>query len=157
MDVRIVETVPAPSGLGLVSGVCLLPAQNKARGDHPFTLFFSDHIRLRGIHDCHRLEIEYSLPSGFDCFRKLRLLFGRKVVPRDLVGVPSAEIKLSMQWARLGRRNRKGSVFLAFPDVEASSLLRCLLDVHHSFSFGRHPSSVSVTLHRQGPSSVMLV
>ena len=70
---RILETVHAPSGLGLVSGVCLLPAQNKARRDHPFTVFFSDHIRLRGSYDCHRLEIEYSLPFGFDCFRKLRL------------------------------------------------------------------------------------
>ena len=143
MDVRILETVHAPSGLGLVSGVCLLPAKNKARGDHP-----SDHIRLRGIYDCHRLDIEYSLPFGFGCFRKLRLLFGRKVVPRYLVGVPSTEIKLSLQWARLGRRNRKGSVFLAFSDVEASSLFPCLLDVHRSFSFCRHPSSVSVTLHR---------
>ena len=148
MDVRILETVHAPSGHGLVSGVCILPAQNKARGDHPLKLFFSDHIRLRGVYDCHRLEIKYSLPFGFDCFRKLRLLFGRKVVPRYLVGVPLTEIKFSMQWARLGRRNRKGSVFLAFSDVEASSLLPCLLDVHRSFSFGRHPSSVSVTLHR---------
>ena len=42
-----------------------------------------------------------------------------------------------MQRARLGRRNRKGSV-----------LLPCFLDVHRSFSFGRHPSSVSVQLHR---------
>ena len=66
VGVRILETVHAPSGLGLVSGVCLLPAQNKARGDHPFMLFFSDHIRLRGIYDYHRLEIEYSLPFGFD-------------------------------------------------------------------------------------------
>ena len=49
--------------------------------------FFSDHIRLRGVHDGHRLEIEYSLPFGFDCFRKLCLLFGRKVVPRH-PGVP---------------------------------------------------------------------
>ena len=96
---------------------------------------------------CHRLELEYSLPFDFDCFRKLRLLFGRKVVPGYLVGVPSTKIKFSMQWARLGRRNRKGSVSLAFPDVEASSLLPCFLDVHRSFSFGRHPSSVSVTLH----------
>ena len=46
------------------------------------------------------------------------------------------------------RRNRKGSMFLAFPDVEASSLLPCFLDVHRSVSFGRHPSPVSVTLHR---------
>ena len=131
-----------------VSGVCLLPAQDKARGDHSFTVFFSDPIRLRGVYDGHRLETGYSLPFGFDCFRKLRLLFGRKVVfPGYLVGVPSNEIKLSMQCARLGRRNRKSSVFLAFSDVEASSLLPCLLDVHRSFTFGRHPSSVSVTLH----------
>ena len=53
-----------------------------------------------------------------------------------------------MQSARLSQRNRKGSVFLAFPDVEASSLLPCLLDVHRSFTFGRHPLSVSVALHR---------
>ena len=53
-----------------------------------------------------------------------------------------------MQWDRLDRRNRKGSVFLAFLDVEASFLLPCLLDVHGPFSFGRNPSSVSVTLHR---------
>ena len=48
----------------------------------------------------------------------------------------------------LGRRNRKGSVFLVFPDVEASSLLPCFLDVHRSFSSDRHPSSVSVALYR---------
>ena len=39
-------------------------------------------------------------------------------------------------------------MFLAFSDVEASFLFPCFLDVHHSFSFNRHPSSVSVTLHR---------
>ena len=50
--------------------------RTKARGDQPFTVFFSDHIRLRGFYDGHRLEIEYSLPFGFDCFRKLRLLSG---------------------------------------------------------------------------------
>ena len=44
--VRILETVHQRSGLGLVSGVCLFPAQNRARGDHPFKLFFSDHIPL---------------------------------------------------------------------------------------------------------------
>ena len=99
----------------------------------------------------------------FDCFRKLHLLFDRKAVPRYLVGVPSNEIKFSMQRARLGRRNRKVSVFLAFSDVEAWFLFPCSLDVHRSFSFGRHPSSVTVTLHRhfvispEGPSSVMLV
>ena len=123
VDVRILKTVHAPSGLGLVSGVCLLPAKDKARGDHPFTVFFSEHIRLRGVHDGHRLTIEYSLPFGFDCFRKLRLLFGRKVFPGYLVGVPSTEIKFSMQCPRLGRRYRKGSVFLASSGVEVSSLL----------------------------------
>ena len=82
--VRIFEPVHAPSGLGLVSGVCLLPTQNKARGYDPFTSFVSYHIRLNGVYDGHRLEIEHSLPFGFDCFRKLRLLFGRKVskIPR---------------------------------------------------------------------------
>ena len=119
-----------------------------ARGDHPFTVFFSDHIRLRGVYDGQRLEIEYSLPFCFDCFRKLRLLSSRKVFPRYLVGVPSTEIKLSMQCAHLGRRDRKGSVFLASSYAEVSSLLPCLLDVHRSFTFGRHPSSVSATLHR---------
>ena len=148
MYVRIYKPVHAPSGLGLVSGVCLLPTQNKARGDNAFTLFFSDRLSLCGINDGHRLEIEYSLPFGFDCFRKKCLLFGRKVFPGYLVGVPSTEVKLSMQCVRLGRRNRKGSVFLASSDIDVSSLLPCLLDVHRSFTFGRHPSSVSVTLHR---------
>ena len=92
--------------------------------------------------------LKSSTPFGFDCFQKLRLLFSRKVFPGYLVGVPSAKIKFSMQCARLGRRNRKGSVFVVSSDVEASSLLPCLLDVHRSFTFGRHPSSVSVTLHR---------
>ena len=53
-----------------------------------------------------------------------------------------------MQCACLGRRNRKGSVFLASSDVEVSSLLPCFLYVHRSFTFFRHPSSVSVALHR---------
>ena len=110
--------------------------------------FFSCHIRLHGAYDGHRIEIEYSLPFGFDCFRKLHPFFGRKVVPRYLVGVASTEIKFSMQRACLCRRNRKGSLFLVFPDVEASSLLPCFLDVHRSFSSDRHPSSVSVALHR---------
>ena len=148
VDVRILKTVHAPSGLGLVPSVCLLPAKDKARGDHPFTVFFSDHIRLRGVYDGHRLEIEYSLPFGFDCFRKLRLLSGRTVFPGYLVGVPSTEVKFSMQCGRLGRRNRQVSMFLASSDVEVSSLLPCLLDVHRSFTFGRHPSPVSITLHR---------
>ena len=138
----------APSDLGLVPSVCLLPAKEEARGDHPFTVFFSDHIRLRGICDGHCLEIEYSLPFGFDCFRKLRLLFGGKLFPGYLIGVPSTEVKLSMQCACLGGRNRKGSVFLAFSDVEVSSFLPCFLYVHRSFTFGRHPSSVSVASHR---------
>ena len=64
-----------------VSSVCLLPAQNKARGDYSFTLFFSDHIRLRGIYDRHSLEIEHPLPFGFDCFQKLRSVLGRKLIP----------------------------------------------------------------------------
>ena len=102
--------------------VCLFPAKDQARGDHPFTVFFSDHIRLRGIYDGRCLEIEYSLPFGFDCFRKLRLLFGRKVFPGYHIGVPSAEVKFSMQCLRLGRRNRKGSMLLA-SSVEVSSLL----------------------------------
>ena len=106
-DVRILEPVHAPSGLGLVPSVCLLPAEDKASGDHSFTLFFFGHIRLRGIYDGHRLEIEYCLPFGFDCFRKLRLLFGRKVVPRYLVGVPSTEMKFSMQCACLGPTQSK--------------------------------------------------
>ena len=147
MDVRILETVHAPPGPGHVPGVCLLPAKDKAKRDHPFTVCFSDHIRLRGVYDGHRLEIGYSLPFGFVFFRKLRLLFGRKVFPGYLVGVPSTEVKLSMQCARLGRRDRKGSVFLPSSDVEVSSLLPCLLDVYCSFTFGRHPSFVSVTLH----------
>ena len=135
------KTVHAPSCLGLLPSVCLLPAKDKARRDHPFTVFFSDHIRLRGVYDGHRLEIENSLPFGFDCFR---FLFGRKVFRGYLVGVPSTEVKLSTQCACLGRRNRKSSVFLASSDVEVSSLLPCFLDAHRSFTFGRHPSSVSV-------------
>ena len=43
-------------------------------------LFFADHICLRGIYDCHRLEIKYSLSFGFVGFRKLRLLFDKKVI-----------------------------------------------------------------------------
>ena len=68
--------------------------KDKTRGDHPFTVFFSDHIRLRGVFDGHRLKIEYSLPFGFDRFRKLRLLFGREVFPGYFVGVPSTEEKI---------------------------------------------------------------
>ena len=63
--------------------------RKRSRGNHSFALFFSDHICLRGIYDRHSLEIKYSLLFGFECFRKMRLLFGRKVVPRYLVGVPS--------------------------------------------------------------------
>ena len=62
--------------------------------------FFSDHICLRGVYDGHRLVIEYSLPFGFDCFRELRVLFGRKVFQGYLVGVPSTEVKFSMQCAQ---------------------------------------------------------
>ena len=101
-----------------------------------------------GVYDCYRLEIEYSLPFGFDCFRKLRLLFDRQVVPGYLVGVPSTEVNFSMQRARLGRRDRKRSVFLASPDVKASSLFPRFLDDRRSLSFDRQPSSVSITLHR---------
>ena len=90
MYVRIFEPVHAPS-LGLVSGVCL-SFQRRTR-HHPFTVFVPYHIR-HGVYDGHRLEIEHSLLFGFDCFRKLRLLFGRKVFPRYLVGVPSTEIKI---------------------------------------------------------------
>ena len=75
-------TVLAPSGLDLVPSVCLLPAKDKARGDHPFTVFSSDHILLRGVDDGHRLEIEYSLPFGFDSFRKLRFALRQKGVSR---------------------------------------------------------------------------
>ena len=99
------------------------------------------------------------MPFGFDCFAKLRLLFRRKVLPRHFVGVPSTEINFSMQCARLSRRNRKGSVFLASSNVSDSSLLPCFLDVHRPFSSDRHPSSVSVALNvildsPEDPSSV---
>ena len=146
VDVRIFETMHAPSGFGLVSSVCLSPAENKARGDNAFTLFFSDRLSLCGISNCHSLEIEYSCHSVSIVFENCVLLFGRKVVPGCLVGVPSTEVKLSKQRARLGRRDRECSVFLV-PDLKASSL-PCLLDVHRSFSFDRHPSSVSIALHR---------
>ena len=92
---RSFEAMHAPSGLGLVASICLLPSQSKARGDHSVTLFLSDHACLRGINDRHSLEIEYSLPFGFNCFRELRSLFGRKVVPRYLVGVLLIEEKTS--------------------------------------------------------------
>ena len=82
MDIRILETLHAQSGLGLVTNVCLLPAQNKSRRDYSAALSLSDHFRLRRISDRHRLKVEHSLPFGFDCFRKLRFLIGRKMVPR---------------------------------------------------------------------------
>ena len=160
VDVRILKTMHAPSGLGLVSGVCLLPTKDKARGDRTFTVIFSNHIRLRGIYDGHCLEIEYSLPFGFDCFRKLRLLFGRKVFPGYLIGVPSTEVKLSMQCACLGRHNRKSSVFLASSDVEISFLFPCFLFIVLSPLVGIHRpcrSRCIVILYSPvGPSSVML-
>ena len=161
MDVRIQKTVPAPSGLGHEPSVCLLPAKDTARGDHPFTVFFFDHIHLRAVYDGHRRKIEYSLPFGFDCFqKKLRLLFDTKVLPGYLVGVPSTEVKLSIQCARLRRRNRKGSVFLASSDVEVSSLLPCLVDFHRSFIFGQHrpcrSRCIVILKYPEGPSSVML-
>ena len=70
------------------------------------------------------------MPFGFDCFRKLRSLLGRKMVPRYFVDIPVTEKEFSM--------------FLAFTDVEASFCLSCLLNRHHSFSFCRYPSSVAV-------------
>ena len=33
---------------------------------------------------------------GFDCFRKLRFLIGRRMVPRHVVGVPSTEMEFSL-------------------------------------------------------------
>ena len=117
---RILGTVHIPSGL--VSDVCLLPAHNQARGNHPFTVLLADHVRLRGIYHRHSLELEHPLPFGFDRFQKLRSVLGRKGGPRHLVGVPWTEVKLSMQRTRLGRRNRKDSVSLAFPGVQTSSL-----------------------------------
>ena len=53
-----------------------------------------------------------------------------------------------MQRARLGRRNRKGSVFLAFSDVETSSLLLASWMFIVLSPCGRYPSSLSITLHR---------
>ena len=138
----------APSGLGLVSSVCLLPAKDKASGDHPFTVFSLI------TSACMESMIVTDLKSSTPChsvsiaFENCCLLFGRRVFPGYLVGVPSTEMKFSVHCARLGRRNRKGSVFLASSEVEVSSLLSCLLDVHRSFTFSRHQSSVSVTLHR---------
>ena len=147
VDARIcsVMFMDDSSGVGQPRSISWMSGSLKPCTHHlALALYLSDHIRLRGVNDVHRLEIEYSMPFGFDCFRKLRLL----VFPGYLVGVPPTEIKFSMLCARLGRRNRKSSVFLASSDVEASSLLPCLLDVHRSFTFGRHPSSVSVTVHR---------
>ena len=80
MDVRILGTVHILSGLGLVSGVSLFPVHNKARENHPLTVFFCDHIRLRGIHDRHSLELEHPLPFGFD--RLSKTAFG----PRQKAG-----------------------------------------------------------------------
>ena len=94
---------------------------------------------LKSSTPCHSVSI---------AFENCVCSSAEKVFPGFLVGVPSTEVKFSMQCGRLGRRNRKVSVFLASSDVEVSSLLPCLLDVHRSFTFGRHPSSVSVTLHR---------
>ena len=87
-----------------------------------------------------------ALKSSTTC-HSVSIAFGRKVFRGYLVGVPSTEVKLSTHCACLGRRSRKGSVFLASSDVEVSSLLPCFLDAHRSFTFGRHPSSVSVALH----------
>ena len=135
--------------LAFVTSICLLPAQDKSRGDHSVALFFSDHTRLhvesiivtalKSSTPCHSVSIAFEnciCSSAERCFQDTSSAFRR------------LEVKFSVQRARLGRRNRKGSVLFAFPDVEASSLLSCLLDVHRSCTFGRHPSSVSVTLHR---------
>ena len=78
VNVRVLETTHAPSGLGLVTCVCLLPALNKARGNHSVALFFSNDVRKRGIFYRHRLEVEYSLPFVFDCFREMRSLIAQK-------------------------------------------------------------------------------
>ena len=94
---------------------------------------------LKSSTPCHLASI---------AFENCVLLFGRKVVPRYLVGVLSTEVTFSMQCACLGRRNRKSSVFLASSDVEVSSLLPCCLDVPRFFTFGGHSPSVSVALHR---------
>ena len=58
--------------------------------------------------------------------------------------MPSTEEELSMYGTRLRRRDRKSSVFLAFSDVEVSTLLPCHLNGRRSFSFRRDPLSVSV-------------
>ena len=87
VDVRILETMCAPSLWPCIR--CVSFQRRTRREITRSRCFFSDHIRLRGVYNCHRLEIKCSLPFRFDCFRKLRLLFGRKVVPRYLVGVPS--------------------------------------------------------------------
>ena len=64
----ILEAVHAPSGLGLVTCVCLLPAQEKSRRNYSVALFLSYHVRLRGVDDRHSLEVEHQLPLCFDRF-----------------------------------------------------------------------------------------
>ena len=113
VNVGIFDAVHAPSGLGLVPDICLLPAQNKPRGDHSVALFFPDHVRLCRVYGRHRLETKHSLLLGFDCSPELRALLGRKMSPQYLVGIPTAEIEFSLQWARLSRCNRESFVFLA--------------------------------------------
>ena len=82
--------------------ICRVTLEDQSLSPSLVALFFSDHVRLRGIYVRHRLEIEHSLPFGFECFRKLRSLLGRKMVLPYFVGVPSTEKKFSMQGARFG-------------------------------------------------------
>ena len=80
--------------ISFVSRVCLLPAQKKARGDHRsrfFSLITSACLESMMV---TALKSSTLFPFGFDFFRKLRLLFARKVVPRYLIGVPTTEIKI---------------------------------------------------------------
>ena len=50
-------------------------------------------------------------------------LQGRQMFSRCLVGIPSAKIEFSSQWARLGRCDRECLVFLGLSDIEVSSRL----------------------------------
>ena len=88
---------------------------------------------------CHSVSIAFEncvCPSARKCFQYTSSAFRR------------LRLKFSMQWARLGRRNRKGSVFLGFLRRRYIVSPLFLLNVHRSFTFGRHPLSVSVALHR---------
>ena len=119
MSVGILEAVHAPPCLGPVTSVHLLPAQHESREDHSVTFFFLDHTRRQ------------------------KTAFARR--QQDY---PRTEKEFSQQWARLSRRDRKRSMFLAFTVVEVSSRLPWLLNCHRCFSFRRDPPSVPVTLHR---------